>query len=65
MPDTCSRVAVLAAAALTACGGDDSAEDPFSEGGSDGDTIVVGSANFPENELLMQMYAQALEAKDV
>jgi len=58
-------VAVLAAAALTACGDDDSAEDPFSEGGSDAGTVVVGSANFPENELLMQMYAQALEAKGV
>ena len=58
-------VAVLAAAALTACGDDDSAEDPFSEGGGDAGTVVVGSANFPENELLMQMYAQALEAKGV
>ena len=58
-------VAVLAAAALTACGSDDSADDPFSEGENDSGTIVIGSANFPENELLMQMYAQALEAKGV
>ncbi len=28
-------------------------------------TIVVGSANFPENELLAQIYAQALNAKGV
>lgn len=58
-------VAVLAAVSLSACGSDDSKEDPFSEGGKGGGTVVVGSANFPENELLMQMYAQALEAKDV
>lgn len=58
-------VAVLAVLALSACGGGDSAEDPFSEGGGGGDTLVIGSANFPENELLMQMYAQALEASGV
>jgi osmoprotectant transport system substrate-binding protein len=60
-----AALAVLAALALSACGGGDSSEDPFSEGEGGGDTIVVGSANFPENELLMQMYAQALEAKDI
>ena len=61
-----AAVAVLAVVALSACGGgDDSADDPFSEGEGGGDTVVVGSANFPENELLMQMYAQALEAKGV
>jgi len=58
-------VAVLAAVSLSACGSDDSGEDPFAEGGKGGGTVVVGSANFPENELLMQMYAQALEAEDV
>ena len=60
-----SAVAVLAVLALNACGGGESSEDPFSEGEGGGDTIVVGSANFPENELLMEMYAQALEAQDV
>ncbi len=65
---TRSLVAIAAAAVLglSACGGgDDTGSDPLSGGGGDGDTIVVGSANFPENELLMQMYAQALEAKDI
>ncbi len=50
---------------LTACGG--GSEDPL-EGGSSGDsggTITVGSANFPEAVLLGEMYAQALEAKDI
>ena len=47
---------------LSACGGD-----PTSTTASSGDssTITIGSANFPENELLAEMYAQALEAQDV
>jgi osmoprotectant transport system substrate-binding protein len=48
---------------LSACGGD-----PTSGGGTGGSsssTITIGSANFPENQLLAEMYAQALEAKDV
>ncbi|MGH3352889.1 MAG: ABC transporter substrate-binding protein [Nocardioides sp.] len=49
------------AGTLAACGGDPL--DSASEEG--GDTIVVGSANFPESELLMEMYAQALEAEGV
>jgi len=62
-----STLAVLACTTLTltACGG--GSEDPL-EGGSSGDsggTITVGSANFPEAVLLGEMYAQALEAKDI
>ncbi|GLU46689.1 ABC transporter substrate-binding protein [Nocardiopsis ansamitocini] len=50
---------------MTACGG---GSDPFEEG--DGDTpeagtVVVGSADFPESTLLGNIYAQALEAKDI
>ncbi len=54
--------AALAAAALalTACGGD-----PTEAGASDSDTIVVGSADFTEAEIVAEIYAQALEAKDV
>jgi len=48
---------------LSACGGD-----PTSGGGT-GDAsspaMIIGSANFPENQLLAEMYSQALEAKDV
>ncbi|MER7558633.1 ABC transporter substrate-binding protein [Nocardioides sp. NPDC126508] len=51
------------AGTLTACGGDPL--DSGSDSGSGGDTIVVGSANFPESELLMEMYAQALESEGV
>ena len=48
---------------LSACGGD-----PTSGGGtgdSSSPAITIGSANFPENQLLAEMYAQALEAKNV
>jgi osmoprotectant transport system substrate-binding protein len=56
---------VASALALTACGGgsDPLATTPSSAAASD--TIVVGSANFPENALLAQIYAGALTAKGV
>jgi len=52
------------ALAVTACGNDN----PTSSGTGDSapsDTIVVGSANFQENVLLANIYAEALKAKDV
>ncbi|MCW2817146.1 MAG: hypothetical protein JWN84_4601 [Nocardioides sp.] len=57
-------------AALAACGSDDptSTADPADEGdGGNGgestsETIVVGSFNFPESEILAEIYAQALVA---
>ncbi|MCW4352987.1 ABC transporter substrate-binding protein [Hoyosella sp. YIM 151337] len=54
--------AVLAATAVvvSACGGEP--DDPLANGGQAGE-IVVGSANFPENVLLAEIYAQALEAE--
>lgn len=58
---------LIAALSLTACGGgDDSESNPLtgdSDSGAGGKAIVVGSANFPENQLLAEIYAQALEAK--
>jgi osmoprotectant transport system substrate-binding protein len=64
MPRKSKLVAVAAVVAailpLSACGGD-----PTTAGSGDSSTITIGSANFPENELLAEMYAQALEAKDV
>lgn len=55
----------LALAVVTAgCGGGD----PTNAGSGNpapSDTIVVGSANFPENELLADIYAEALKAKGV
>jgi len=41
-----------------------SSSNPLSQGGGSG-TVVIGSANFPENELLATVYAQALKAKGV
>ncbi|WP_285732420.1 ABC transporter substrate-binding protein [Kitasatospora phosalacinea] len=38
---------------------------PASAGGASGKTVVVGSANFPENVLLASIYSQALQAKGV
>jgi osmoprotectant transport system substrate-binding protein len=45
---------------LTACGGD-----PTEGEQSATDTITVGSAAFPEAEIIAEIYAQALEAKDI
>jgi osmoprotectant transport system substrate-binding protein len=52
-----AAVGAAAALVLTACGssnGDDS-------GGGDKGTLTIGSANFPESELIARMYAHALE----
>jgi osmoprotectant transport system substrate-binding protein len=51
--------------ALAGCGGD--TDNPADSGDSGGDagSVTVGSANFPENVLLGEIYAQALEAKGV
>ncbi len=70
LPTRSALAAVTAAAALalTACGG---GGDPLAGGGSGetggapAETIVVGSANFPENQILAEIYAQALQAKGV
>ncbi|KWX00421.1 glycine/betaine ABC transporter substrate-binding protein [Carbonactinospora thermoautotrophica] len=58
------RGAALAALfALTACGG---GGNPLEQGGAaQPGTITVGSANFQENVLLAEIYAQALEAKGI
>jgi osmoprotectant transport system substrate-binding protein len=60
---TAAAVVVAALLPLSACGGD-----PTSGGGT-GDAsspaLTIGSANFPENQLLAEMYSQALESKGV
>lgn len=58
-----AAVAVTAALGLSlaACG----SNDPTSGKKSESDTITVGSAKFPENEIIAEIYAQALEAKGV
>lgn len=56
---TAPRLLLAAAAtlALGACG-----SDPLTEGGDDGGTIVIGSQDYYSNEIVAEIYAQALEA---
>lgn len=49
--------------ALSACGGGTPASQSTAKASSG--TVVVGSANFPENVLLGEIYAQAMEGKGV
>lgn len=57
-------LALVAASALTlsACGDSD---DPLSSGGGDGGTVVIGSQAYYSNEIIAEIYAQALEAEDI
>jgi osmoprotectant transport system substrate-binding protein len=56
-------LAVTASLALAACGSS-SPKNPLS-GGSSSSKVVIGSANFPEDELLAEIYSLALTAKGV
>src|SRR5260370_41060558 len=56
-------LALAAGIALAACGGSASGN-PLTPTASRG-SVVVGSANFPEDELLSQIYATALGAQGV
>jgi osmoprotectant transport system substrate-binding protein len=47
--------------ALSGCGSDPTSDDTKSASG----TITVGSAGFPESEILAEIYGQALEAKGI
>jgi osmoprotectant transport system substrate-binding protein len=65
-------LAVAASLVLAACGSSGgsgsgsstSSSNPLAGGAAKG-TVVVGSANFPEDELLAEIYVQALQAKGV
>jgi osmoprotectant transport system substrate-binding protein len=73
-----ATVSVVALAAVTACSSSSSSSsssastpatassssNPLSSAAASG-TVVVGSANFPENEVLAEVYALALQAKGV
>jgi osmoprotectant transport system substrate-binding protein len=61
--------AVVATLALAACGssgtgGNGSSSNPLAPSASKG-SVVVGSANFPEDELVAEIYIQALQGKGV
>ena len=71
-----AAIAAITLAAVAACsssssssssssaGASASSSNPLSPGGSTS-SVVIGSANFPENELLATVYAQALQAKGI
>lgn len=56
-------VAVGAVVALAGC----ASGDPLDSGSSDtaGDTLIVGSQDYYSNEIIAEIYAQALEANDI
>jgi osmoprotectant transport system substrate-binding protein len=56
-----AAIAATASLVLAACGS--SGSNPLSSGSAG--SVVIGSANFPENELLAQIYSIALKAKGV
>jgi osmoprotectant transport system substrate-binding protein len=58
-------MAVTATLALAACGSSSPSKSSPLGGSSSKGTIVIGSANFPENELLAEIYSIALQAKGV
>jgi osmoprotectant transport system substrate-binding protein len=60
----CSSSASSSSSSASASASSSSSSNPLSPGGSS-TSVVVGSANFPENELLATVYAQALQAKGV
>lgn len=60
-------LAAATAIALSACGGGDpmSSTNNNSKAAGSTDSIIVGSADFPESQLIAKIYAEALKAKGV
>lgn len=59
-----AAIAVGAMTALAGCSSGNPLENP-STASSASDTVTIGSAAFPENEIIAEIYAQALEANGV
>jgi osmoprotectant transport system substrate-binding protein len=59
-----AAVAAVAACSSSSSGSKSAASNPLAPKAASG-SVVVGSANFPENELLAEIYALALQAKGV
>jgi osmoprotectant transport system substrate-binding protein len=57
-------VAAVACLAAAACGSSGKSSNPLAPSTSSG-SVVVGSANFPEDELIAQIYADALQGKGI
>ena len=60
----CSSSSSSSSASASSSSSSSSSSNPLAGGGSSG-SVVVGSANFPENEVLAEVYALALQAKGV
>lgn len=54
-------LALAVALGVAACGGDPTKQAPV----GDSETITIGSAAFPENEIIAEIYAEALESKGI
>ena len=61
-PSASASTAGAASASASASGG---ASNPLSGGSGGSGSVVIGSANFPENEVLAEVYALALQKKGV
>jgi osmoprotectant transport system substrate-binding protein len=57
--------ALAATLAVSACGSSDPLAEDKPSGSASAGSITIGSANFPESQLLAEIYAQTLEAKGV
>ena len=58
-------IAAAVGLALSACGSSGGGKPSNPLGGGASKSVIVGSANFPEDELLATIYAQALQAKGI
>ena len=56
--------ALVAALVLSGCANSNPLDAPAEDSGSGGDTIVIGSQAYYSNEIIAEIYAQALEAAD-
>lgn len=59
-----AAMAVAAVMTVAACGGDP-LDSSTETAGSSGSQIIIGSADFPESQLVGEIYAQALQSKGV
>jgi osmoprotectant transport system substrate-binding protein len=58
-------LALTAGLSLAACSSSSKPSNPLGSSGGSKGSVVVGSANFPENELLAEIYSLALQGKGV
>ena len=58
-------LAAVAAMTLSACGGGDPMSSSGNTQAASSDSIIVGSADFPESQLIAKIYAEALKSKGV